>query len=81
MAEFWTKNVEKFYFHQGHKYVHEDIYKERVKNLINSLEELQKISHDDQNFIMKMLDHRLISIFFGKKIIKQLEKHKNFKQK
>ena len=75
MPEFYHKPVEKIIYQDGQKYIHENVFKIRVGNLLGTIERHQKVRDDHEKFLLKLLDNKIISLLFAKQIRKQIQKH------
>jgi hypothetical protein len=81
MEQFYKKHVEKFHYLGGEKYIHESIFRERVGNLLDTIESSQKRYIDSENLLLEISNNKFLWFFFGKRIAKHLEKYKNHKLK
>lgn len=85
MADFYKKNIEKFYYHQGEKYIHTSAYKNRVNTLLDTAQSCQKRYIDAEKILLLILNSKFLSLIFGKTIRKaikaHIEKYKNHELK
>lgn len=79
MADFYKKYVDKNYYHNGERYIHESIASRTLSAQMNNVEKSQKRYIDAENILIDILRNPITKFIFGKKIKEHFEKQKNFK--
>lgn len=78
---YYRKHVYMDHYHDGEKYIHHSVVEERMKALLENQLQMQQRYIDAENLLMKILDNKICSFIFGKKIREHIKKYKNLKLK
>lgn len=81
MAQFYKEVEDKFYYHDGKKYIHELFVKQRMTKLLDTTQSCQRRYIDAETLLLDIQKNWFVNLIFGRRIMKHIEKYRNHKLK